>query len=101
MKLPLLNNSVACDKGKYVDINKATRPKGFSVTNKRKLFVQKETRDGFVDVPLLEAVDARSSFILFLEGNAIGIAIVSGPNAGIIEYRIDNGKATSGNLFTQ
>ncbi len=101
VKLPLPKNSVVYDKGIYVDVNKATRLKGFSVINNWKPSDQKETREGFVDVPVLEAANAGSSFSFFFNGNAVGIAIVSGPDAGTIEYRIDKGKTTSANLFTQ
>ena len=35
------------------------------------------------------------------EGNTIGIAIASGPDAGIIEYKIDNSVWKELNLFTK
>jgi sialidase-1 len=100
VKLPLAKNNVVYDKGIYVDVHAATQLKGFSITDKWKPFDKKETREGFADVPILEAMKAGSSFSLFFEGNAVGIAIVSGPDAGIVEYRIDKGKTVSLNLFT-
>ena len=62
---------------------------------------KKETRPGFVHVPVLEAVKPGSSFTFSFTGNAIGIAILSGPDSGIIEYQIDGGKPKTLNLSTQ
>jgi sialidase-1 len=35
------------------------------------------------------------------KGNAVGIAVVSGPDAGIIEYNIDGGAFKKIDLYTQ
>ncbi len=95
-----LNESVY-EKGIYVDIHRATDLKGFTISENWEPADQKETRAGYVHVPVLEAVNPGSSFTFSFTGNAVGIAIVSGPDAGIIEYRIDNGKTETLNLFTQ
>ena len=42
-----------------------------------------------------------SSFEFSFEGNAVGIAVVSGPDAGMIRYSIDSGKEQTKDLFTQ
>ena len=42
-----------------------------------------------------------STFELSFEGDAVGIDIVSGPDAGMIRYSIDGGKAETKDLFTQ
>lgn len=100
VKLPKQQNEGVYDNGIYVDVYQATNLKGFSVTDKWKPFNQIETRDGFVNVPVLEARTAGSSFSFSFTGNAAGIAIISGPDAGIIEYRVDKGKTKTLNLFT-
>ncbi len=100
VKFPLPQHDKAYNSGIYVDVYQANKLNGFSVTEQWKPSDQKETREGFVNVPVLEATDAGSSFGLSFDGNAIGIAIVSGPDAGIIKYRIDNGKRITLNLFT-
>ena len=100
-KLPRPQNEGVYDKGLYGRIYQATNLKGFSVVDHWKPSDQKPTRAGYVNVPVLEAVEAGSSFSLTFKGDAVGIAIVSGPDAGIIEYRIDKGKTKTLNLFTE
>ncbi len=39
--------------------------------------------------------------ILKFEGNAVGIAVAAGPDAGIIEFRIDGGEWKKQDLFTK
>jgi len=97
-------NKNCYDNGIYVAVDMATHLKGFSIINKWKPTDNKETREGFVNVPVLEATTAGSSLALSFKGNAVGINIVSGPDAGIIEYSLDddkhNGKLITLNLFT-
>ena len=38
---------------------------------------------------------------LKFKGKAIGIVVVAGPDAGIIEYSVDGGKFTKQDLFTK
>jgi sialidase-1 len=101
VKIPEPLNTNCYDKGAYVDVHQATKLQGFSIIDKWRPTDQKETRQGFVNVPVLEATNAGSSFTFSFRGNAIGIGIVSGPDAGSIEYRVDNGKTRTLNLFTK
>ncbi len=98
--LPRAQNNGVYDDGIYESIGKATNLKGFSVIDHWKPYDGKSTRDGFVNVSVLEAVEPGSSFSFSFKGNAVGIAIVSGPDAGIIEYKIDNGDTQTLNLVT-
>jgi sialidase-1 len=59
------------------------------------------TRPGFVNVPMLVSTTAGASFTLQFKGNAIGMAIVSGSDAGIVKYHIDNGPEQQIDLFTE
>lgn len=59
------------------------------------------TREGFVKVPVLEGEQPGSTLNYFFEGNAVGIFITSGPDAGEIEYRIDDKPWHSLDLFTR
>ena len=93
-------NKNVYDKGIYVDVFQATRLRGFAVIENWQPLDKKETRQGFVNVPVLEASKGGSAFMLSFTGNAVGIAVASGPDAGIIEYRIDKGKPKTINLFT-
>ncbi len=99
--LPKPLNNFCYSTGMYAAVYLATKLKGFSVVDKWNPTDQKATRAGFVNLPVLEATKAGSSFAFSFTGNAVGIAIVSGPDAGIIEYRIDNGRTRTLNLFTK
>lgn len=94
-------NKFAYNNGRYVAVTQATNLKGFSVINQWTHADAKETREGFVHIPVLEATNAGSSFSFSFEGNAMGIAIVSGPDAGMISYRVDNQHFKTLNLFTK
>jgi len=89
------------EKGIYVDIHQATDLRGFTVAENWEPTDQRETRAGFVNIPVLETTQIGSSFTFSFTGNAVGIAILSGPDAGIIEYRIDNGRPETLDLQTQ
>ncbi|MEM8713364.1 MAG: GDSL-type esterase/lipase family protein [Planctomycetota bacterium] len=56
-------------------------------------------RDGFVDVPMLVGTEPGQSFTLPFEGRAIGLWVAAGPDAGTIEYSIDEAPWASLDLF--
>ncbi len=99
--LPAPLNKDCYSGGMYAEVLLATKLRGFSVAERWNPPDQKATREGFVNVPVLQATKPESSFTLPFTGNAVGMAIVSGPDAGIIEYRIDNGLKKTHNLFTK
>jgi sialidase-1 len=59
------------------------------------------TREGFVHVPVLVSTTPESPLSLDFQGTAIGISIVSGADAGIISYSIDNAPFSDLDLYTQ
>jgi sialidase-1 len=62
---------------------------------------QTGTRDDFTKVPMLVAEASGGTLMVDFEGNAVGIAVASGFDAGTIEYRIDKGDWQKQDLFTQ
>ncbi len=99
--IPKVLNKNCYSAGEYADVLLATKLQGFLVVDKWKPTDQKATREGFVNVPVLEATKPESYFAFSFKGNAVGMAIVSGPDAGIIEYRIDKGQSKILNLITK
>jgi len=59
------------------------------------------TRPGFVDVPMLVGERPGDSFELEFRGSAVGLFIAAGPDAGVIEFRIDGGPWRERDLFTR
>ncbi|MEN8248793.1 MAG: SGNH/GDSL hydrolase family protein [Bacteroidota bacterium] len=60
----------------------------------------KNTRENYTNVPMLVGEGAGKMIKFKFEGNAAGIAIAAGPDAGIIEYRIDSNPWEEKDLFT-
>ena len=54
-----------------------------------------------VNVPMLVSGKAHATVQFPFTGRTVGIAIVSGPDAGVISYRIDGGAAQTKDLRTQ
>jgi len=61
----------------------------------------KGTRANYVNVPMLVGEYPGKIIKFQFEGNAVGIAVAAGPDAGIIEYSIDESKWQKKDLFTQ
>jgi sialidase-1 len=59
------------------------------------------TRDGYVKVPMLTGTEPGKILEMKFTGTAAGIAIASGPDAGIIDFSIDDGEWKSLDLFTR
>ncbi len=58
------------------------------------------TREGFVNVPVLEATEPGALLKLKFKGTAIALFITSGPDAGILEYSIDGSDFKKSDQFT-
>ncbi|MBM3786014.1 MAG: hypothetical protein FJW30_16765 [Acidobacteria bacterium] len=57
------------------------------------------TRPGFVDVPMLTGGAEEASYSF--EGTAVGLFVAAGPDAGVLEFRIDDGPVRTLALSTQ
>jgi hypothetical protein len=99
-KVSLLNpNSIT--NGNYLDINQAQLGDGWTLNPNWTPDDKLATRPGFVKVPMLVATTAGSSLTLKFIGNAIGMAMISGADAGIVDYSIDGGPVKHIDLYTQ
>ncbi|RCR67804.1 SGNH/GDSL hydrolase family protein [Larkinella punicea] len=96
---PLVRGSF--DNGHYVSINEASLQNGWKLVDNWKPADGVSTRPGFVDRPMLEATTPGAALSLNFTGTAVGIALISGPDAGEIEYRIDKGPYQKMDLQTQ
>lgn len=101
VKLPALLNKGSFTRGRYLSIEKAENRHGWDLVHNWTPEDGLSTRPGFVNVPMLVSTVAGSSFTLKFKGTAIGIAIISGADAGILKYSIDNGPEKQLDLFTQ
>ncbi|WP_162130528.1 SGNH/GDSL hydrolase family protein [Schlesneria paludicola] len=59
------------------------------------------TREGFVKVPTLVAVEPGADLTFEFTGTAVGVFVASGPDTGNLDYRIDQGAWQTQELFTK
>lgn len=104
-KQPLLSMRGMLDKNSYsrgilVEPNPPKPVKGWQMVENWNPADGKGTRSNFVNVPMLVG-DYPGKIIKFqFKGNAVGIAVAAGPDAGIIEYSIDESEWKRQDLFT-
>ena len=89
------------DMGTLVPINESKPGKGWEIIANWKPEDRAGTRAGYVNVPMLLAESPGSELLLKFEGRAVGIAVAAGPDAGIIEYRIDKLPWEKLDIFTK
>lgn len=91
----------AYDAGKLVSIENAKTRRGWTIEKNWQPPAGENTRKGYVDVPMLCAEESGSKLSLKFQGRAVGIAVAAGPDAGMIEYKLDGGKWKKIDLFTR
>ncbi|MCE6988826.1 SGNH/GDSL hydrolase family protein [Dyadobacter sp. CY323] len=101
MKMPSPIDKFSYEKAHYHALNEARNLKDFTLVNDWKPADKVSTRAGFVNVPMLVGEKANASFGLEFKGRGVGIAIISGPDAGTITYSIDGKKPQTLDLFTR
>lgn len=87
--------------GRFIDLKEAVCNKGWKLTDNWNPADQAEKRNGFVNVPMLEAARPGDQLTLSFTGKAIGIFCVAGPSAGILEYSVDNAPFKQLDTFTE
>lgn len=100
-KLPPPLDAYSYTNGKLVEPKQYSSVKGWEMVENWKPFENIGTRNNYVNVPMLVGKYPGDTIRFQFEGNTAGIAIASGPDAGIIEYRIDGASWKKQDLFTQ
>jgi lysophospholipase L1-like esterase len=99
--LPAPLDKAQYGKGRLVAPSAASFATGWSVVPEWKPSDKAGVRSGFVGVPVLEGATPGAVATLAFEGNAVGLFVVSGPDAGQVEYRVDGGDWQVRELYTQ
>ncbi|WP_031528383.1 SGNH/GDSL hydrolase family protein [Dyadobacter crusticola] len=100
-QFPTAIDKFSYEKASYHSIEEAKNRNAFTLNPSWKPATELSTREGFVGVPMLVGETANASFELPFKGRGVGIAIISGPDAGIISYAIDGKKPKMLDLFTR
>lgn len=99
-KLPGKMDPYSFDKGSYYSIRHAQLGNGWKQVQDWHPSDGVHTRDGFVNIPVIESSIPGSELKLTFHGTAIGLAVLAGPDAGMINYSIDGKPFKTMNLFT-
>jgi len=99
--LPAPINPERFERGHYYDITQAKHDSHWSIVPDWTPADGLSTRPGFVHRPMLVATEAGASLSLSFKGTAVGMAIVSGSDAGIVSWSIDGSPFKQIDLFTQ
>ena len=88
-------------KGSLVEPNPLKPIKGWEMVDLWNPLDSAATRDNFVNVPMLSGTYPGEIIKFHFKGNAVGIAVAAGPDAGVIEYSIDNSPWQKQDLYTR
>ena len=89
VKLPAPLQKLNYTNADYVAVRNAINKRKFVLNPSWQPTDNVKTRPGFVNVPMLTGEEPDASFDLEFKGTSIGIAVVSGPDAGKISYSVD------------
>lgn len=98
--LPIPLDAFSYANGVLIDVSDIKLRKGWKIDPNWNPNDGKRVRPNYVNVPMLISETPGSTLQLNFEGNAVGIAVAAGQDAGIIEYQIDGGEWQRLNLFT-
>ncbi len=99
--MPAKLDKYSYDNGVLIEAKAVKPAKGWVFVEDWKPEIKAKTRANFINVPMLVGEYPTKPLKLQFEGNTIGIAVAAGPDAGIVEYRIDKGEWKTKDLFTK
>lgn len=99
-RLPSVINKHSFINGSYYPIQKVQTDQQWHIDPHWQPADGVSTREGFVNVPVLSAVTPGAKLTLTFKGNAVGVAILSGPDAGSVNYAVDGGTYKHLSLYT-
>lgn len=99
-KIPKPIHSECFDNGKLVEPGSASATTGWEWLENWNPQDGKGTRANYINVPMLVGKTPGPALRFEFKGNAVGLAVAAGPDAGIIEFRIDGAEWQKQDLFT-
>ena len=99
--LPAKLDAFCYDEGKLFPPRVATEHKGFHIVTDYKNTEGGKVREGWSELPQLIGEKPGDSFKLTFTGTAVGIMVIAGPAAGIIEHSVDGSAWVKKDLFTR
>lgn len=99
--IPDAIDKASYDNGILIEPYPPRKIKGWEMVKKWKPDQKVGTRANYTKVPMLVGEYPGKIIKFHFDGNAVGIAVAAGPDAGIIEYSIDNSDWKKQDLYTQ
>jgi sialidase-1 len=99
-KLPEPIHKKNFENGIYARIEEAVGDSKWKLVNNWAPDDNVPVRDKFVHVPVWAAASPGAVLTFTFKGNAVGMAVISGPDAGMVNYSIDGGALKQIDLFT-
>jgi len=99
--LPQPVNKNSINNGRYYDLSNAKTDANWQLVKDWSPTDSLGTREGFVHVPMLVSNSPGATLQLPFKGTAVGISIISGGDAGMVEYNIDHSAFKTIDLYTQ
>ena len=85
--------------GRFVDPKQASLKAGWQIATPDWKALPGGKRSRFTSIPMLTAEKAGAELTLGFTGTAVGAYLVAGPDAGILEVRVDDGEFKPVNLY--
>jgi sialidase-1 len=101
LEMPVPLDKYSYENGILVEPNPPKPIKGWKMVQNWNPADGKGTRDNYVNVPMLVGKYPGKIIKFKFKGNAVGIAVAAGSDAGIIEYSIDDSDWQKQDLFTR
>ncbi len=99
--IPVKLNKGCYANGKLVEASTIKENNAWSIDHNWMPKDNLKVRDNYHKVPMLIGEEPEKALSYQFNGNAIGIAVAAGNDAGIIKYKIDHGNWTEFNLFSK
>ncbi len=99
--LPKMLDPLSYDKGWMIPVSPSLDSNGWQYNDNWEPTDGAGTRPNYTEVPMLVGQSPGEILAIPFAGTAIGLAVAAGPDAGIIEYRIDHEKWQQQDLFTK
>ncbi len=100
-EMPAKLDADCYDNGILIPAKEITLAKGWKFVENWVPEIEARTRANYFDVPMLVGEFPTKPIKYKFDGNAVGIAVAAGPDAGVVEFKIDGGKWQKQNLFTK
>ncbi|MEO2007806.1 MAG: GDSL-type esterase/lipase family protein [Pirellulaceae bacterium] len=85
--------------GRFIDLTKATIETGWEIKTPNWQAIPGGKRSRFTGIPILCGEEPGATLTLKFTGTAVGAYVTAGPDAAILEARVDGGDVQSVNLY--